>query len=239
MKVKKIDGYEFLTFDERKLKVVFSTKKNNLNLNKNLEIGKENLKKLKKIFKVKDIQYLNQIHSDIIYNYDKKNIKNLEGDAIITKREDVAIGVFTADCVPVIVADIKNNIVASIHSGWRGTYDKIVFKTIKKMIEEYDCKIENLKIFIGPHNKVCCYEVSLELINKFKELSIYRNEDINMGRYLDLERCIIIQVELLGVKKENIISVNQCTYCSKEHEFYSYRKENEREGRLFSFVYMK
>ena len=86
-----------------------------------------------------------------------------EGDAIITNVKNVIIGVFTADCVPVILVDEENKVIAAIHSGWRGTFESITLKTIKKMKEEFNTNEINIKAYIGPHIRKCCYEVSEEL----------------------------------------------------------------------------
>ncbi|GAA0124190.1 MULTISPECIES: peptidoglycan editing factor PgeF [Clostridium] len=239
MEIKNINGYEFLTFQNDCAEIVFSTSKQGLNLNKNLNIGLENLDKVKGFFKLDNIEYLNQIHSDIIYSYNEKSIKELDGDSIITNKRNIGIGIFTADCVPVIIVDNKEKVIAAIHSGWKGTYEKIVLKTINKMVKDYNINPKDLSIYIGPHNRSCCYEVSQELIEKFKNLDIYKNININQGRYLDLEKCIFAQLALIGVEKENINTIKLCTYCCENYKLYSYRKIDEREGRLFSFVYMK
>ncbi|WP_461612212.1 peptidoglycan editing factor PgeF [Clostridium sp. Marseille-QA1073] len=234
-----ISDYEFVTYKEENINIVFSTSKNNLNFNKRTKEGQNNLNNLKSLFKLDEVVYLNQIHSDIIHIYENDNITDLDGDGIITSKNKTAIGVFTADCVPVIIVDNKKKVVAAIHSGWKGTFNLIVTKAIEKIIEKYHCNEENLKVYIGPHNKECCYEVSEELIEKFKALPIYKYENINNGRYLNLQECIRVQLTNLNIKKDNIYSTDICTYCNNEYELYSYRKEHEKEGRLFSFVYIE
>ncbi|GAA0121523.1 MAG: peptidoglycan editing factor PgeF [Clostridium argentinense] len=234
-----ICNYEFVAYKEEDINIVFSTSKNNLNFNKRTKEGKNNLDSLKKIFKLNEVIYLNQIHSDIVRIYENDNITDLDGDGIITSKNKSAIGVFTADCVPVIIIDNKKKVIAAVHSGWKGTFNLIVTKTIEKIIDKYHCDEKDLKIYIGPHNRQCCYEVSEDLIEKFKTLHIYRDENINNGRYLNLEECIKVQLAKFNIKKDNIYSTNICTYCNSEYELYSYRKEYEKEGRLFSFVYIE
>ena len=149
------------------------------------------------------------------------------------------MGIFTADCVPVLIADNKNNVIAAVHSGWRSTIANIVGKTIIKMKESFGCNSENLKVFIGPHNKQCCYEVSEELISKFKNVDYLKNTDINNGRFLSLENCIIKQCKINGVRRENIITTQYCTFCSENVQFHSYRKSGKKSGRQFSLIYIK
>src|SRR3712207_9545829 len=116
------------------------------------------------------------LHSDDIYIY---NGLKYDGDALITNKRRIAIGVFTADCVPVLIYDKKNLVVAAIHSGWKGTLNCIVSKTIDTMINRYNSNIKDLEIYIGPHNMMCCYEVSEELIHTFKSSNIYKEAKID------------------------------------------------------------
>ena len=85
--------------------------------------------------------FLKQTHSNDVYilkNTIKKplDLFRYEGDAIITQEKNIGIGVVTADCLPIILHDKKNNVIAVIHSGWRGLVKKIITATITKM-----CKI--------------------------------------------------------------------------------------------------
>lgn len=232
-----IENYEFITYKYQNAEFVFSTAKNNLNFNKNTVEGKNNLNLLKKYFNLNEVGYLNQIHSDIILNYDGKQ---KDGDAIVTDRKNIGIGVFTADCVPVLIFDKKKNAVAAVHSGWKGTAKCIVSKTVHYMEREYGSCIEDLIIYIGPNNRVCCYDFGEELVNKFFNDPLYANNNIFVNGKLDLEKCIKLQLLKIGVSCKNINILKLCTSCSKEFEFYSYRREKEKSyGRMFSFIFIR
>lgn len=239
MKSYKVENCEFLTYDlDKGIKIGFSTAKNNLNFNKNLSEGKLNLNKLKKWFQVDEVIYLNQVHGTKVYSYNGRvSIIDSEGDGIVTRENNVAIGVFTADCVPIILVDVKNKIIAALHSGWKGTLNNIVSQGIKVMKETYGAEENYIKAFIGPHNKSCCYEVSEELIDTFKECDLFKSHEISFGRYLDLQKCVEIQLVNEGIKNNNIVCLNLCTYCSNDKKLYSYRKKEESHGRLFSFIF--
>ncbi len=239
MELYKVDGYQFLLYNLcNGITVGFSTSKNKLNFNKNLHEGKINLQNLKDWFHVNEVIYLNQIHGTKVYDYIGDScIIDSDGDGIVTSEKDTAIGVFTADCVPVILVDSNMKVVSVLHSGWKGTLNNIVSEGIKVMEENYKCDKNNIVVFIGPHNKSCCYEVSEELIDSFKECDLFKNETINYGRNLDLQRCVEVQLVNSGIKSKNIVCTNLCTYCSKDIELYSYRKKEESCGRLFSFVF--
>ncbi|ABK61091.1 MULTISPECIES: peptidoglycan editing factor PgeF [Clostridium] len=235
-KLVKVDDFNFLSFDDDKVGIYFSTADENLDFNKNTEEGLLNLQNLKEWFNVKEVGYLNQTHSDKIFDYDGINH---DGDAIITNKKQVLIGVFTADCVPVIIYDRKKIVVAAVHSGWKGTINCIVAKTIDRLIKDYNSEIKDIKVYIGPHNMKCCYEVSEELIETFKNKDIYKDTYINDGRNLSLKQCIIKQLNDKGICDDQINKLNMCTYCSKEYSFHSYRKSKEKSGRIFSFIFIK
>lgn len=195
---------------------------------------KINMKKLKEALKVDDIGFLKQIHSDIIMDY---NGEVVEGDSIITSNKNIALGVFTADCVPIMLCDEQKGVIAAVHSGWKGTEKNILGKTIDKMIKEYHCKKDDIAAFIGPHIQKCCYEVSEDLIDKFKNIETYKKDLINEGRYLDLNACILSTLKEKGVLIKNIYNTKTCTYCEKEHSLHSYRRDKELAGRIFSVIY--
>ncbi len=234
-----IENNEFLTYDLCDMTIGFSTAKNNLNFNKAFNEGKSSLNNLKKWFKVNHVVYLNQVHGTKVFSYEENmDIVNYDGDGIVTKEKDVAIGVFTADCVPIILIDTKTKVIAAIHSGWKGTLNNIVSQGIKVMKKNYGCDHNYIKAFIGPHNKSCCYEVSQELIDDFRDCDLFKNQQISYGRNLDLQKCVEIQLMNEGIKNNNIVCLNLCTYCSRDKKLYSYRKEEESHGRLFSFVFI-
>ena len=161
-----------------------------------------------------------------------------EGDGLITNIDNTAIGVFTADCVPIIIIDDNNNM-AAIHSGWKGTYNSIVLRTLEKMREEFNTDINSIKIFIGPHIRECCYEVSSELKEKFLNKTKIKENTLFNGRNLSLEECILKDIRSFNIKEDNIYSLNLCTHCEKDIKLFSYRKSVGTYGRLFSFVFYK
>lgn len=229
-----INNKEFIVFNDKNIKVKFSTALNNVNYKKEDKDGKKNLENLKEIFSLDKVIYVNQIHSSDFIDATGEELKgDIDCDAIVTKDKNTLIGVFTADCVPVIAYDKEKEVIAAIHSGWKGTYNKIVGKTCEYMKDKYEC--ENIKVIIGPHVRQCCYEVSEDLANKFSEKF---GEDVCKGRMLNLEKCIEIQIQDI-VKKENITSVGICTYCEEEVKMHSYRQSQENSGRLFSSIFIE
>ena len=234
------EGY--IEFESDKAKIVFSTAETGKNFNRHTEDGVKTLNAIIEEFEVEEVAYIRQVHSSTIHvlsNDDIKDFIEKEGDAIITSKTNTAIGVFTADCVPVIIVDDVKGVVAAIHSGWRGTISSITKKTIEAMNREYNTEYKDVKVYIGPHIRKCCYEVSQELKETFLEETRIPEEVLFDGRRLSLEECILKDIREIGVLEENIYTLNLCTYCNEDIKLHSYRKSNGDYGRLFSFVILK
>lgn len=223
----------FQEFQLNKCKILFSKKSIDFKIDN--EVFNLNIEKLKEELKVDDIGFLRQIHSDTILDY---NGEIAEGDSIVTDKKNIALAVFTADCVPILLWDQENDVIAAVHSGWKGTKKNILGKTIDKMIKDYNCKAANIFSFIGPHIQRCCYEVSEELIDKFKNQEVYKGISINEVRNLDLNLCILTLLREKGILENNIHNTKLCTCCNKENNFHSYRKDKETAGRIISIIYI-
>lgn len=230
---------DFMIIGDKKFQIVFTNAERGRSFNRSTEEGVKEINSLKKEFNAYDVVYLKQIHSDKILRYEKnsESIRDEEGDAIITNEKNVIIGVFTADCVPVILVEEEKGVIAAIHSGWRGTFECITLKTIKRMKDEFNVNEANIKAYIGPHIRKCCYEISEELKSKFieKKKGISEEELFN-GNNLNLEACIVEDLLSAGVKNENINSINLCTYCCNDIKLHSYRKSQGSYGRMLSFI---
>ncbi len=101
-----------------------------------------------------------QVHGDEIFYVDYNNLnQKINADACITDKKAIAVGIRTADCLPVLMYDEVKSIVAAIHSGWKGTVKRIVSKTIFFMIKSFKSNPLNIKVFIGPSICGRCYYV--------------------------------------------------------------------------------
>jgi polyphenol oxidase len=181
----------------------------------------------------KKIVFLKQVHSDIFHivdDFNYLNIRGSEGDALITSSKGIAIGVFTADCVPILIVDEEKEVIAVVHAGWRGTNLKIVNKVLKYMIDILEVNPNNVKVAIGPSIQKCCFEVTKEVAELFKHSYV-----INSKWYVDLIKENIDQIVESEVPINNIETGKLCTMCD-QRLFYSYRRDNGDTGRLGTFI---
>ncbi|MBO5409373.1 MAG: peptidoglycan editing factor PgeF [Clostridia bacterium] len=184
-----------------------------------------------------------QTHSDITLTVDTtyggegilKEQRYPEADGLITTEKDLAILIFFADCVPVLIADPVKKISAAVHSGWKGTQKNIVGKAVEQLINEHHCNPKDLLCAIGPSIGVCHFEVSKELFDDMTNR--YGNEigEIRDGNFfLDLKKAVTLQLTAHGVAVENIAVSDLCTVC--EENLYSFRREGEKAGRMAAFI---
>jgi YfiH family protein len=169
---------------------------------------------------------------------EKKHLLN-ETDAVITNLKQVCVAVKTADCVPVLIYDPKQKVVAAIHAGWRGTIQNIVSKTIKKMVEEFGCTPSDLYAGIGPSVSPEVYEVSEEVWNQFApEFCQQSNPPRPDKRLLDLWSANFHQLILSGVPPGQIEVAKICTF-SDPDRFFSARRDGQQTGRMATGIMLK
>src|SRR5690242_13594005 len=110
---------------------------------------------------------LRQIHSDVVHVFSEAPVSAPQGDAAISRRSGLHIGIQTADCVPILMADASRRVVAAVHAGWRGTLGRIVTKTLGRMRLEFGTNPEDVIAAVGPSIGPCCYEVGPEIAQAF------------------------------------------------------------------------
>ncbi len=256
-----IDVYEseLLNLYSHKVKHAFFTRnggisKDNyksLNLGFNTNDSELNVQYNRKIIaKYFNIDYpnlviLNQTHSNKVITISKNNYaQSLTGDALVTNEPNLALGVLTADCTPILIADIHNNIIAAIHAGWRSSYSGIIQNTINSM-KILGANNYNMIAIIGPTIGQKNYEVDADFKNNFVKINQHYNnfftkQDKQDKFLFNLSALNLYQLEQLEVKASNL---NLCTY-EKSSEFFSYRRsimhENKTDcGRQISAIMLQ
>ena len=184
---------------------------------------------------------MHQTHSNKVVEINEKNLdKNIFSDAMITRYKKVALGVLTADCVPILVYDKRNKIIGCIHAGWRGALSGIIKKTIIKIKR----KNSRYDIFasVGPCISIKSYEVDLNFYKKFlaeakKNEKYFKIKNKNK-KIFNLRKYVNDKLVELNVKVDHI---NRDTYREKKN-FFSYRRSSKLKqndyGRCISAISM-
>jgi len=206
---------------------------------------------------------IRQVHSDVIHFIAKPPEHTLTGDGLVTATPGLMLAILTADCLPVILADIKNQAVGVFHAGWRGTVKRIVEKGVGEMRRWFGTLPEDILAAIGPGVHDCCYEVGEEVRTKFESqfsysAALFREEkssDVVRERYpllfltarapghsrlpsklfLDLVEANRRQLQAAGVLSRNIHASEFCT-SSRPEFLFSFRADRGVTGRLMGAV---
>ncbi|MBI4480608.1 MAG: peptidoglycan editing factor PgeF [Acidobacteria bacterium] len=207
-----------------------------------------------------------QIHSDLIRKVDQASpgSQRLRGDGMITARKGLLLAILAADCVPVLVVDIRQRVVAAMHCGWRGTVRRIAQKGVGRMRQAFGSRPEDLRAAIGPGIRACCYrvgeEVAAEVQSQFlyassllvvekphkkfvdKKYALMRSERWRASPSssgptirLDLVEANLRQLREAGVDRSRIYAAAPCTSCHPEL-FFSHRRDAGHTGRMMGVI---
>lgn len=180
---------------------------------------------------------------------------NVDGDGLYVSGTDSAIKgicVKSADCTPILFADIKRGSVCAVHSGWRGTVLDIPGEAVRKMILR-GSRIEDIICAVGPCIGKCCYEVSEDVFlaaqstlnshGKEKDAAAFfinrRDTEQGVKFHFDIGGMCAYLVHLSGVPKENIQCLDVCTCCSCDENgriFFSHRGQKGHSGTFASVI---
>jgi len=235
----------------------------------------ENRRRLLARLEAKNMQLIlqRQIHSDLIRALDGTGFPTPPpspgrglpaGDGLMTRRPGLLLGVLVADCLPILLVDAKQRVVAALHCGWRGTVRRLAEKAIGRMRLLFGSRPEDLWAAIGPGIGACCYAVGPEVAEEFtsqfrsgEQLLITKSRPLspleikravmvqplrsNFGPrekkeiHLDLPRANVQQLRDAGVPTRQIYSASLCTSCRPDL-FFSHRRDAGRTGRMMGVV---
>ena len=214
--------------------------------------------------RTEDLVLSDQVHDTVVYKAGRKDCqgenlrdKRLQGiDGLMTDEADVALCTSYADCVPLFFAEKQGKVIASSHSGWRGTVGKIGAKTVKALEQEYGVSPEQLTVVIGPSICLDCYEVSQDVRDAFTDFvsleELERTQSADRARLQSMMDAVFLekdngkfQLDLwmanklilmeAGVPEENISVSCVCTCCNSDL-LYSHRASNGKRGNLNGFI---
>lgn len=249
--MKEFDKYiqfeELLKYDD----IVHLSTKKPFNFSKNIkeeEINKQ-YQELKNILNYDFIvKKPNQTHTNVVQMVTEENINDnfLNTDGLITNLKGVGLAISTADCQGILLYDPIKKVIGSIHSGWKGTLNKITMNAINLMINEYNSNPSDVIACISPSILKCCFEVDLEVVDMFQNNFTDINEFIYKGEIKDgIQKYFIDTIGInknemmkLELKEENIICSNICTKCN-HLKYHSYRYDHDLSGRNISLICLK
>jgi len=161
-----------------------------------------------------------------------------EGDAILTARRDVAVGVATADCVPILLADESSGWIGAVHAGWRGTVAGVLPAALEAL-RARGIDPGRVRVGMGPCIGPCCFEVGDEVVEAVLRAdpggSLAVLERRGARKTIDLALLNRRQALQAGVPEDRIAAVPLCTVCGGDL-LESYRKSGGRPGRMMAFA---
>ena len=207
------------------------------NIVKNLNIAKKKIG-----CKKNNLVLLNQVHSNKIFKVNKIFKNKPVGDGFFTSKNNIALGILTADCAPVFVYDKKLKIIGAAHAGWKGAYKGIIKKLIVSIKKE-GSKTKNIIAAIGPCISKKNYEVRDDFVKKFlnknKKNKIFFDFNKKNIRF-DLSLYIKHQLMNMGIQRIEVIKKD--TYTRKNNFFSSrrsFKKKFNDYGRNISLIMIK
>lgn len=177
---------------------------------------------------------LKQVHSNITVIPERPGLYLAEGDSLVTDQPGLLVGVRTADCLPILMADRKRHVVAAVHAGWRGTVQEIALSVLATLRSRYGTRPEDIEAAIGPGIGECHYEVGPEVAAQFKKYFPERN-DLDGATRIDLAEANRRQLIAAGVPAPQVVNGGPCTYCLPA-EFHSWRRDGPKSGRMISVI---
>jgi polyphenol oxidase len=184
-----------------------------------------------------DVITVRQRHGADIFEVSGADVPTSDrtADALITGLADRIIGVNIADCCGVLMNDPAAGVVAAVHSGWRGTVQRITVRTIERMIEQWDCDPARLHVALSPCASGRNYEVGIDVAEQIAEFCTPR-EGVEGKWLFDNKAAIKAQVIGMGVPQEQILVDPVCTL--EDERFQSHRRQRGVAGRNFAFIVM-
>jgi polyphenol oxidase len=204
-----------------------------------------------------------QMHSAVVHRVSAPPRAPLAGDGLITNIPGLLLAIKTADCVPVLVADVKRRVIGAFHAGWRGTAARIVEKGVGEMRRQFGSVPRDLRAAIGPSIRRCCYQVGPEVRVEFDSQFPYSGDlfeevfdadaihvrypllfltarapghsELGPELHLDLVEANRRQLADAGLRTEHISIVEGCTACDTAR-FFSHRGEFGKTGRMMAAI---
>lgn len=145
-------------------------------------------------------------------------------DALISADRNCLLTVTVADCLPIYFYDSQKQVVALAHAGWKGVLNSLAATTARRLTEQFNSHLTDIKIFIGPHIQKCHFEVKEDVAGQFDRQYISKMD----GKiYIQLAAAVKDQLIKTGIPINNISVSSECTFCSND-KYFSFRRERDK-----------
>jgi YfiH family protein len=189
---------------------------------------------------LKLVARLNQVHGNVVHAATRDTAAlRPPGDGLVTAEPGVMLGIFSADCVPILMVDPKRKIAGALHAGWRSVIADIADAGVRAM-DQLGARASDIRAAMGPSIGSCCFEVDAELADRFgREIDRAKNHT-GAGRpgkaVINLRAIVRDQLERAGLVPANIASVGPCTRCAPDRFFSRRAAGGKTTGLQMSFV---
>jgi YfiH family protein len=188
---------------------------------------------------------VSQVHGTLVRQIDepkdafREDGQRREGDGMVTAAAGLVLGIFTADCVPILMVDNDRHVAAALHAGWRGTLGGIAAEGVRAMTA-LGASPTAIRAALGPSIGICCFEVDAALAEDFARRIPGADGHTRAGRpgkaYLDLRGLIRDQLEGEGLAPGSIGSAGPCTRCANDTYFSRRGAGGATSGLQMSFI---
>ena len=207
---------------------------------------RENYRRVKKELGLDKITFNKQVHGDRIRTVGLSDAQEIygppspEADGLITGDRGLALIVYTADCIPLLLHDPVAGAIGAIHSGWRSTALDIGPKAVARMVSEFGSKPENIQAAIGPAIDKCCFETGEDVRQAMLALMGAEADKYTApkggGKYMtDLKGIVRSRLINAGLRPEHISVSSLCTFCRRDL-FWSHRAQGDARGSMASMI---
>jgi YfiH family protein len=180
------------------------------------------------------VAWLVQVHGRDLVHVDRWSADGCvsEADALVTAEPNRALAVWTADCVPMLLASRRT--IAAVHAGWRGCAAGVLEATVSYVSRCCDEPVAGIQALLGPAIGADHYQVGDEVVDALRARSLAPDEWLLPGSHVDLRRYATDRLVACGVPSESIHLVGGCTAC--DPRLASYRRSGDAAGRQWSLI---
>ncbi len=192
------------------------------------------------------LYFASQVHGAAVARVragdDATRIAAVAADAVCSDAPGLAVAVYVADCVPMLMVDPRTGAFAAVHAGWRGAVADVPGATVRELGLQFGAAAADVKVAMGPAIGVCCFEVGPEVAAAFETVvPEARRHGVIVeapGRkpHVDIRRACQLVLQGQGVPAASIDVAPACTHCDPGGRFYSYRRDAARTGQHMAFV---